>query len=281
MPVVVKNLTHVYALGTPFEKKALDNISFTIEDGEFVGLIGHTGSGKSTLIQHINALMLPTDGKVIVNGIDTMEPKSGLEIRKSVGLVFQYPEYQLFEETIKKDVAYGPRNLGLKEDEIERRVAHALKTVGIDEDLFNHSPFDLSGGQKRRVAIAGVLAMQPKILILDEPSAGLDPQGRADMRKLIRNIKNEGATVIMVSHSMDDVSKMCDRIIVMNQGKIALDAAPAEVFKHSEFLDSIHLGVPAAAKLRERLNKNGFQIPDNVYTLDDMKAAIIENLKRR
>ena len=281
MPVVVKNLTHVYALGTPFEKKALDNISFTIEDGEFVGLIGHTGSGKSTLIQHINALMLPTEGKVIVNGIDTMEPKSGLEIRKSVGLVFQYPEYQLFEETIKKDVAYGPRNLGLKEDEIERRAVHALKMVGIDEELFDHSPFDLSGGQKRRVAIAGVLAMQPKILILDEPSAGLDPQGRKDMRRLIQSIKNEGATVIMVSHSMDDVSQMCDRIIVMNEGKIALDAAPAEVFKHSEFLDIIHLGVPAAAKLRERLNKKGFQISDDVYTLDDMKAAIIENLKRR
>ena len=237
MPVVIKNLTHIYAPGTPFEKKALDNITLSIQDGEFVGLIGHTGSGKSTLIQHINALMQPTSGKVIVNGIDTSAPKSGLEIRKSVGLVFQYPEYQLFEETIEKDVAFGPRNLGLDEEEIKKRVSHALDLVGIDEALYTNSPFDLSGGQKRRVAIAGVLAMKPQILILDEPSAGLDPAGRADMRKLIKDIKNEGVTVVMVSHSMDDVSKMCDRIIVMNKGTIALDGTPREVFKHTELIN--------------------------------------------
>ncbi len=281
MPVVIQNLTHIYAPGTPFEKKALDDITLSIQDGEFVGLIGHTGSGKSTLIQHINALMQPTSGKVIVNGIDTSAPKSGLEIRKSVGLVFQYPEYQLFEETIEKDVAFGPKNLGLDEEEIKKRVSHALNLVGIDEALYTNSPFDLSGGQKRRVAIAGVLAMKPQILILDEPSAGLDPAGRADMRKLIKDIKNEGDTVIMVSHSMDDVSKMCDRIIVMNKGTIALDGTPREVFKHTELLESIHLGVPAASKLRERLNQNGFNLPEDIYTIEDMKTAILENLQRR
>ena len=281
MPVVIQNLTHVYAPGTPFEKKALDNITLSIQDGEFVGLIGHTGSGKSTLIQHINALMQPTSGKVIVNGIDTSAPKSGLEIRKSVGLVFQYPEYQLFEETIEKDVAFGPRNLGLDEEEIKKRISHALDLVGIDEALYTNSPFDLSGGQKRRVAIAGVLAMKPQILILDEPSAGLDPAGRADMRKLIKDIKNEGVTVVMVSHSMDDVSKMCDRIIVMNKGTIALDGTPREVFKHTELLESIHLGVPAASRLRERLNRNGFNLAEDIYTIEDMKTAILENLQRR
>ncbi|MBQ6715369.1 MAG: energy-coupling factor transporter ATPase [Clostridia bacterium] len=281
MPVVIKNLTHIYAPGTPFEKKALDNITLSIQDGEFVGLIGHTGSGKSTLIQHINALMQPTSGKVIVNGIDTSAPKSGLEIRKSVGLVFQYPEYQLFEETIEKDVAFGPRNLGLDEEEIKKRVSHALDLVGIDEALYTNSPFDLSGGQKRRVAIAGVLAMKPQILILDEPSAGLDPAGRADMRKLIKDIKNEGVTVVMVSHSMDDVSKMCDRIIVMNKGTIALDGTPREVFKHTELIESIHLGVPAASKLRERLNRNGLNLSEDIYTIEDMKTAILENLQRR
>ena len=281
MPVVIKNLTHIYAPGTPFEKKALDNITLSIQDGEFVGLIGHTGSGKSTLIQHINALMQPTSGKVIVNGIDTSAPKSGLEIRKSVGLVFQYPEYQLFEETIEKDVAFGPRNLGLDEEEIKKRVSHALDLVGIDEALYTNSPFDLSGGQKRRVAIAGVLAMKPQILILDEPSAGLDPAGRADMRKLIKDIKNEGVTVVVVSHSMDEVSKMCDRIIVMNKGTIALDGTPREVFKHTELLESIHLGVPAASRLRERLNRNGFNLAEDIYTIEDMKTAILENLQRR
>jgi len=281
VPVVIKNLTHIYAPGTPFEKKALDNITLSIQDGEFVGLIGHTGSGKSTLIQHINALMQPTSGKVIVNGIDTSAPKSGLEIRKSVGLVFQYPEYQLFEETIEKDVAFGPRNLGLDEEEIKKRVSHALDLVGIDEALYTNSPFDLSGGQKRRVAIAGVLAMKPQILILDEPSAGLDPAGRADMRKLIKDIKNEGVTVVMVSHSMDDVSKMCDRIIVMNKGTIVLDGTPREVFKHTELLESIHLGVPAASRLRERLNRNGLNLSEDIYTIEDMKTAILENLQRR
>ncbi len=281
MPVIIENLTHVYAQGTPFEKKAIQNINLTIEDGEFVGLIGHTGSGKSTLIQHINALMLPTEGKVIVNGIDTSEPKSGLRIRKSVGLVFQYPEYQLFDETIEKDVAFGPRNLGLEENEIKKRVKHALELVGIDESLFSHSPFDLSGGQKRRVAIAGVLAMKPDILILDEPAAGLDPAGRKEMRALIRNIKSEGGTVIMVSHSMDDVSKMCDRIIVMNKGEIVLDGNPKEVFRHTELLESIHLGVPAASKLREKLIKKGFSLSDDIYTIEEMKDAILENLKRR
>ena len=280
MPVIIKNLTHTYAAGTPFEKKALDDITLTINDGEFIGLIGHTGSGKSTLIQHINALMMPTSGKVFVDGIDTTEPKSGLEIRKHVGIVFQYPEYQLFEETIEKDASFGPRNLGLDEEEIKSRVHHALRICGIDESLFDHSPFDLSGGQKRRVAIAGVLAMRPKILILDEPAAGLDPAGRRDMRNLIRSIRDDGATVIMVSHSMDDVSKMCDRIIVMNKGRIALDGTAEVVFKESELLESIHLGVPAASKLREKLNEKGMNIPDSVYTIEGLKTAIIQRLKR-
>ncbi|MBQ3079530.1 MAG: energy-coupling factor transporter ATPase [Clostridia bacterium] len=280
MPIQVEHLTHVYAPGTPFETKALDDINLTIEDGEFVGLIGHTGSGKSTLIQHLNAIMKPTSGRVLVDGEDISQGVKKSDIRKKVGLVFQYPEYQLFEETVEKDVAFGPKNLGLSEDEIAVRVKEALEMAGLEEEQWKKSPFELSGGQKRRAAIAGVLAMKPKTLILDEPAAGLDPKGRSEMRRMIRSIRASGATILMVSHSMDDVARMCERIIVMNHGKIALDGRPDEVFSEGEKLHEMHLGLPAAAVLRDRLNTRGFQIPANVYTIEQLKEEILKALKK-
>ncbi len=280
MPIVVENLTHVYAAGTPFETRALDNINLTVNDGEFVGLIGHTGSGKSTLIQHLNAIMKPTSGRVLVDGEDINEGANKVKVRRKVGLVFQYPEYQLFEETVEKDVSFGPGNLKLEQDEIDRRVRDALITVGLDESHWKKSPFELSGGQKRRAAIAGVLAMQPKVLILDEPAAGLDPAGRSEMRKMIRRIRDTGATVIMVSHSMDDVARMCERIIVMNKGRIALDGSPEKVFSNSDLLDDMHLGLPAAARLRDRLNARGFSISSEVYTIERLRDAILELVKK-
>jgi len=280
VPIEVEHLTHVYAPGTPFETRALDDICFSVRDGEFVGLIGHTGSGKSTLIQHLNAIMKPTSGRVYVDGEDINEGASRIAVRRKVGLVFQYPEYQLFEETVEKDAGFGPRNLGLSEEEVSVRVREALEMVGLPESEWKKSPFELSGGQKRRAAIAGVLAMKPKILILDEPAAGLDPQGRSEMRKMIRTIRKTGTTVIMVSHSMDDVARMCERIIVMNKGKIALDGTPEEVFMHGRALDEMHLGLPAAARLRDRLNEKGFSIPEGVYTIEALRDAILDELKK-
>ena len=280
MPIKIEHVTHVYAPGTPFETKAIDDINLSISEGEFVGIIGHTGSGKSTLIQHLNALMLPTSGKVLVDGTDTSEKGKATEIRKNVGLVFQYPEYQLFEETVEKDAAFGPRNLGLSEEEIKERVTHALNLTGISEENRKKSPFELSGGQKRRAAIAGVLTMKPKYLIMDEPAAGLDPAGRSEMRKLIRDIRSEGGTIIMVSHSMDDVARMCERIIVMAKGKVALDGTPSQVFRNGEMLEKIGLGLPGGAVLRDRLNKQGFSIPDDVYTLEGVRDAIVKQLKK-
>ena len=211
MPVEIKNLSHTYMRGTPFESLALDDVSFSVADGEFIGVIGHTGSGKSTLITHLNALIKPETGSVIINGIDVSSENADLrQIRRNVGLVFQYPEYQLFEESVAKDIAFGPKNLGLSEDEINERVKEAMELVGLNPALAESSPFELSGGQKRRVAIAGVLAMRPNIMVLDEPAAGLDPAGRADMLQLVKNLHNSGRTVIMVSHSMEDVGRMCD-----------------------------------------------------------------------
>jgi len=280
VPIKIEHVTHVYAPGTPFETKAIDDINLSISEGEFVGIIGHTGSGKSTLIQHLNALMLPTSGKVLVDGTDTSEKGKATEIRKNVGLVFQYPEYQLFEETVEKDAAFGPRNLGLSEEEIKERVTHALNLTGISEENRKKSPFELSGGQKRRAAIAGVLTMKPKYLIMDEPAAGLDPAGRSEMRKLIRDIRSEGGTIIMVSHSMDDVARMCERIIVMAKGKVALDGTPSQVFRNGEMLEKIGLGLPGGAVLRDRLNKQGFSIPDDVYTLEGVRDAIVKQLKK-
>ena len=281
MPIEVKNLTHVYMAETPFESRALDGVSFNIKDGEFIGIIGHTGSGKSTLITHLNALEKSAPGMVIVNGVDLGEKNVDLaKVRRTVGLVFQYPEYQLFEETIAKDIAFGPRNLKLSEEEITRRVKNAMQQVGLSEDFEDRSPFELSGGQKRRVAIAGVLAMEPSILILDEPAAGLDPVGRRDMLDLISSIHDRGVTVIMVSHSMNDVGRLCDRLIVLNHGKIAFNGTPAEVFVHGEELREIGLDVPDCAKLAKKLREKGFDMPEGIYSMEDVKAAILKQLGR-
>ena len=281
MPIEVKGLTHVYMPGTPFEARALNDVSLSIRDGEFIGIIGHTGSGKSTLIVHLNGLESSSPGVVFVNGVDLgLKETDLIAIRRTVGLVFQYPEYQLFEETVEKDVAFGPRKLGLSEDEIKARVADALRMVGLPQDVAGKSPFELSGGQKRRVAIAGVLAMQPSMLILDEPAAGLDPAGRREMLELIKGVHDTGVTVVMVSHSMDDVGRYCDRLYVLNRGEIAWSGTPAEVFIHEEQLHEIGLDVPECAKLARRLRKSGFDIPEGLYRTDDVCEAILRNLRK-
>ena len=242
MSIKIENLTHVYMPKSPFEKKALDNVNLVIEDGEFLALIGHTGSGKSTLIQHLNGLLEPTSGRILVDDIDITNKEAKLtEIRKKIGLVFQYPEYQLFEETIEKDIAFGPNNLELSSEEVSRRVKKSMEMVGLDYETYkNVSPFDLSGGQKRRVAIAGVIAMEPKVLILDEPTAGLDPQGRDDILEQIKLLHEKyKMTIVLVSHSMEDVGKLAQRIVVMNKGKVELLGKPSEVFKEVETLEKI------------------------------------------
>ena len=262
--------------GTPFETRALDGVSLSIADGEFVGIIGHTGSGKSTLVQHLNALLKPTLGSVYVNGLNLNDKDANLrDVRRAVGLVFQYPEYQLFEETVRKDIAFGPNNLGLEAADVEARVREAAQIVGLSEDLLDRSPFELSGGQKRRVAIAGVLAMRPNVLVLDEPAAGLDPRGRREMLALVRDYHARGGvTVIMVSHSMDDVARMCSRIIVMNHGKVAFDAPPAQVFAHGDELAAMGLGIPACAQLANRLREKGFEIPSGMFEMEELAGAI-------
>lgn len=268
--------------GTPFETRAIDDISFTIADGSFFGIIGHTGSGKSTLITHFNALVRPDDGKVIVNGMDTAAKDADLnKIRREVGLVFQYPEYQLFEETVERDIAFGPKNLGIGDNEIKDRVSEALLQVGLSQDMADRSPFELSGGQKRRVAIAGVLAMRPSVLVLDEPAAGLDPAGRREMLDLIKSIHASGRTVVMVSHSMDDVGRLCDKLVVLNKGKIAYLGTPAEVFQHPEELDEMGLGVPASVRLAIRLRARGFDIPTDVTSVEALADAILHNFEGR
>ncbi len=279
MSIEAVNLTHIYSKGTPFEARAVDGVSLKIDDGEFVGLIGHTGSGKSTLIQHFNALLKPDEGKVLIDGVDINEHAARRDARKNVGLVFQYPEYQLFEETVEKDVAFGPKNLGLSEAEVSERAREALTQVGLPESEWQKSPFELSGGQKRRAAIAGVLAMRAKTLILDEPAAGLDPVGRRDMRKLITDIRERGSTVILVSHSMDDIARLCGRIIVMNHGKVALDGSPEYVFSNAQALADMGLGLPVAAALRDRLNAKGFSIPSDAYTIDALASDLITQLR--
>lgn len=280
MPIEVKDLSHVYMSGTPFEAHALYGVSLSIADGEFIGIIGHTGSGKSTLISHLNALERSEPGTVFVDGMDLGDKETDLRaVRRTVGLVFQYPEYQLFEETVEKDVAFGPRNLGLGEDEIRARVEKALAQVGLNGEYAQRSPFELSGGQKRRVAIAGVLAMQPSTLILDEPAAGLDPAGRRDMLDLIASIHASGTTVIMVSHSMDDVGRLCDRLFVLDHGRIAFFGTPAEVFRHGSELRAIGLDVPECARLADALRVRGFDIPEGVYALNDVRDAILRALE--
>ena len=281
MSIEVKHLTHVYMPGSPFEVKALDDVNLTINDGEFIGIIGHTGSGKSTLISHFNALEKSEPGHVFVNGMDLGDKDTKLtDVRRAVGLVFQYPEYQLFEETVEKDIAFGPQNLKLDEKEIRHRVTEAMLLVGLDDSLRKASPFNLSGGQKRRVAIAGVLAMNPSILVLDEPAAGLDPAGRRSMLELIRGIHQSGVTVVMVSHSMDDVGKYCDRLYVLDHGRIQYQGTPAEVFEHGEELKKIGLDVPECAKLAAILREKGFDIVPGTFRREDMCREILKNLKK-
>ncbi len=284
MSIKVENLTHIYMPKTPFEKVALDNVNIEIEDGEFVALIGHTGSGKSTFIQHLNGLLEATSGTILVDGIDITKKQINLtHVRKKVGLVFQYPEYQIFEETIAKDIAFGPKNLGLTDDEIKIRVIESMKMVGLDYETYkDQSPFDLSGGQKRRVAIAGVIAMKPTTLILDEPTAGLDPKGRDDILEQISKLHKEyNMTIILVSHSMEDVAKIAERIIVMNHGKVELQGKPSEVFKEVDKLEKIGLGVPQVTYLVRELRKKGFEISDDIFTIDGAKEELLRILKQK
>ncbi len=269
--IEVKNLSHTYSIGTPFEHKAVVNMNFHVEKGEFLGIIGHTGSGKSTLMQHLNGLLKPTEGEILLGGENIHKDKRTTRAaRFRVGLVFQYPEYQLFEETVYKDIAFGPKNMGLKEQEIRERVLRAAGFVGLKEDVLEKSPFDLSGGQKRRVAIAGVIAMEPEIIIFDEPTAGLDPAGCTAILENIRSYqKATGATVLMVSHSMDDVALLADRLLVLNQGSIEMSGKPAEVFAHAERLQEIGLTVPAVTALFLRLRQLGLEVDPATYTLED------------
>ena len=277
MPVEARELTHTYNADSPFESTALDKVSFTIHDGEFIGIIGHTGSGKSTLIQHLNGLLKPTGGTVIVNGMDLADKGTNMkEVRRTIGLVFQYPEYQLFEETVEKDIAFGPKNLGLDEKKIATRVRDAMRLVDLDYAQFaNKSPFELSGGQKRRVAIAGVLAMEPDILILDEPTAGLDPYGRDYILGLVENWHKLGRTILMVSHSMDDVARFADRIFVMNHGRLEMQGTPDEVFAEEERLRSMGLDMPAVTTLAGELSRRGFDLPRHIHTMDEMERALV------
>ena len=281
MSIKIENLTYVYMPKTPFEKKALDNVSLEIEDGEFLAVIGHTGSGKSTLIQHLNGLLKPASGKIYVDRTDITDKDTKLvDIRKKVGLVFQYPEYQLFEETIAKDIAYGPSNLELNEDEILKRVKKSMEMVGLNyEEYKDISPFELSGGQKRRVAIAGVIAMEPKVLILDEPTAGLDPAGRDDILEQIKLLHEKyNMTIILVSHSMEDVGKLAEKIIVMNDGHIELQGKPKEVFKEIDTLEKIGLAVPQVTYLMRELKKKGFNVSEDIFTVEKAKSELLNIL---
>lgn len=283
MSIKIKGLNYIYAAGTPFEKAALKDINLEIADGEFAGIIGHTGSGKSTLIQHINGLIRPTSGEIEVDGRKISGQSSSLNtLCREVGLVFQYPEHQLFELTVAKDIAFGPKNLGLPPEEVERRVKEAAALVGLKEKYMEKSPFELSGGQKRRVAIAGVLAMRPKILILDEPTAGLDPKGRDSILRQIRGLHRQtGATVLLVSHSMEDVAEYVDRVIAMNDGRIVLDGTPREVFSQRDALLSIGLAVPQITELAYHLRERGFTLPTAVITLEEALPLIEEELRRK
>lgn len=277
MSIVIEHLNYVYMTGGPYETKALSDVNLTIHDGEFIGLIGHTGSGKSTLVQHLNGLIMPTSGRVLVDGMDLADKGTDRRaIRQRVGLVFQYPENQLFEETVEKDIAFGPKNLGLDDAEIDRRVRDAMRRVALDYDrLHERSVFELSGGQMRRVAIAGVLAMEPQVLVLDEPCAGLDPRGREEILRLIKKLHEEaGTTIVMVSHSMDDVASLAERVIVMNHGELVMDGAPRDVFACGEELRGMGLDVPQAVQLAGKLRERGFDIPEGIYRIEEIKAEI-------
>ncbi len=279
----VKNVSYGYSHGTPFEITALDSVSFSVEKGELVGIIGHTGSGKSTLIKMLNSLLKPESGQIFLEGKDINKDKASIkEARSRVGLCFQYPEYQLFEETCAKDIAFGPKNMGLSKAEIEERVIKAAEFVGFGKELLNKSPFDLSGGQKRRCAIAGVMAMFPEVLILDEPTAGLDPRGRNELMAMIENYrKATGATVMIVSHSMDDMARNADRVLVMNKGKLAMDGKVQDIFSQADKLIEMGLSVPASTSLVNRLNRTLPDIPSDVFTVEDAAELLSSYYKRR
>lgn len=282
MIIKTENLSYIYSAGTPYEKKAIDDINIEIDKGEFIGIIGHTGSGKSTLIRHFNGLLKPSSGKIYVDGIDIWQSKADLrQARFKVGLVFQYPEYQLFEETVYKDIAFGPANMGLSVDEIEASVKSALKFVGLNEDLLEKSPFELSGGQKRRVAIAGVIAMNPEVLVLDEPTAGLDPRGRNDIFVHIKEYHQEKKkAVIIISHSMDDIARNVQKVLVMNKSKLALSGTVEEVFERADELTAMGLSIPQITRIFLTLNKKGYKLNTSVFTAEKARDEIIECLKR-
>ncbi|MGI6204994.1 MAG: energy-coupling factor transporter ATPase [Anaerovoracaceae bacterium] len=283
MSIQVKNISYIYNEGLPDETKALDDVSFDIEDGEFVGIIGHTGSGKSTLLQHLNGLLRPKEGQIIVGDTDiTAEGVSMLDVRRRVGLVFQYPEYQLFEESVERDVAFGPKNLGIPEDEIEDRVREAVELVGLDFDAIRDmSPFDLSGGQKRRVAIAGVIAMRPEVLILDEPTAGLDPQAHREILKMIRKIHEGGTSIIiLVSHNMNDIAQFSDRVLVIDGGRIVMNDTPKNIFARGDELAEIGLGLPDVTRIMRKLKDRGMDVPTDIFTVFEAEQALGELLRK-
>ncbi len=278
MPIELKNVTHTYSEGSAFQATAIRDVSLTIEDGEFIAVVGHTGSGKSTLVQHLNGLLKPTGGQILIDGEDLNAPGADRRrIRQKVGLVFQYPEYQLFEETVAKDIAFGPKNLGLSAEEIDARVRRAMAHVHLDYDKYaQRSPFELSGGQMRRVAIAGVLAMEPKVLILDEPTAGLDPRGRDRILGMVQELHAKGGTtVIMVSHSMDDVARLATRLVVMSKGELVATGTPREIFRQVDMMESIGLGVPEAARLCALLRQRGVKLPDDLYTPEELRDSLL------
>ena len=278
-----QNLTYKYSVGTPFEKVAIEDINISVEKGDFIGIIGHTGSGKSTLVQHLNGLLKPTSGTILLDGRDIHSDKNFTrQARFKVGLCFQYPEYQLFENTVYEDIAFGPKNMKLSKEEIKERVLRAAEFVGVRNDMLQKSPFDLSGGEKRRVAIAGVMAMQPEILILDEPSAGLDPKGRKVISEMIEQYrKNTGSTVIVVSHSMEDVAESADKVLVMNKGKVEYFASVDEVFSNAEHLVEIGLNVPEITKVLLALKKQGYDVRTDIYSVNVAKAELLRLFKER
>lgn len=272
----VKNLTHTYSGNTPFVNDAVSGVSFAVEKGEIIGIIGHTGSGKSTLVQHLNGLLKPTEGEIFIDGENIWDnPKEIRKIRSKVGLVFQYPEYQLFEETVFADIAFGPKNMGLSGDELKNRVLETCKIIGVKDEYLEKSPFDLSGGEKRRVAIAGVMAMKPEVIVFDEPTAGLDPKGRENVMSIISDYRNAtGATVIIISHSMEDMALIADRLIVMNNGKLEMFDTTENVFKNGERLRAIGLNVPIVTRVFDLLQKAGIPVPDNVFTVSRAVEAL-------
>ncbi|MGN0617487.1 MAG: energy-coupling factor transporter ATPase [Ruminiclostridium sp.] len=278
MAAEIRNLTYKYSVGTPFESTAVDNVSLAINKGEFIGVIGHTGSGKSTLIQHLNGLLKPTSGEIFINGKNIWDKDSDIRaVRFMAGLVFQYSEYQLFEETVYKDIAYGPKNMGLSDEETDKRVREAAQDMGLDEELLNRSPFDLSGGQKRRAALAGVIAMKPEILILDEPAAGLDPKGRDTvLDEIYEYHKNSGTTILLVSHSMEDIVKYADKVLVMNRGRLFCFEETDEVFSRARELEQVGLGIPQITRLSHILAEKGMDLGEDIYTIDRAKKRILE-----